>query len=166
MPPKIYRPPIPSSYIEPEELPDPLEGMECLHKPLGQSLWRAKQKPPPRRDIILFNPQNHQRELDKNTNWEGCSEFHRILITRILKEFWDVFAQEGLRNPIIGFQFVVDTGAAAPVCCRPPRYGFNEAPVIKNISRGLKENGIIEEDTGPWGAMIVLAAKPGQENVH
>ena len=105
MPPKIYRPPIPSTYIEPEELPDPLEGMECLHQPLGRSLWESKQTPPPRTDLIQFNPLTHQQELHKNANWEGCNEFHRILITRILKEFWDVFSQEGLRNPIIGFQF-------------------------------------------------------------
>ena len=122
MPPKIYRPPIPSSYIEPEELPDPLEGMECLHKPLGQSLWRATQIPTERTDIIKFNPLTHQTELHKNTNWEGCTEGNKIKITRIIKDFWDVFAQEGLQNPIIGFQFIVDTGAAVPVCCKIPRY--------------------------------------------
>ena len=121
MPPKIYRPPIPSSYVEPEQLPDPLEGMECLHKPLGQSLWKHKTPPPIRTDIIHFNPLIHLKELNKNANWEGCTEVNRGRITRILKDYWDVFAQEGLRNPIMGYNFVVDTGAAEPVCCRLPR---------------------------------------------
>ena len=87
-------------------------------------------------------------------------------ITKLIKEFWEVFSQEGLQNPIIGYEFVVDMGAAEPVCCKPPRYGFNEAPVIKLICQGLKQNEMVEEDRGPWGAMVVLAAKPGQENVH
>ena len=138
MPPKIYRPPIPSSYIEPAGTPDPVEGMECLYKPLGQSLWKSKRPPPPRTDIITFNPLIHLKELQKNANWEGCTESNRVRITKLLKEFWDVFAQEGLRNPIIGYLFVVDTGEAEPICCRLPRYGFNEAPVIRDICMGLK----------------------------
>ena len=158
MPPKVYRPAIPSSYIEPEGLPDPSEGLECLYKPFGQSLWRKKERTGKRPDIIRFEPKDNQ-QLEKNINWEGCNPQHKHLIVPIIKEYWDVFAQEGLKNPILGFQFVVDTGASKPICCRLPRYGLYEAPVIKRICDGLKHNGIVEEDTGPWGAMVVLAAK-------
>ena len=29
----------------------------------------------------------------------------------------------------------------------------------------LDENGVVEEDNRPWGALLVLAAKPHQENM-
>ena len=29
----------------------------------------------------------------------------------------------------------------------------------------LDENGVMEEDDGPWGALVVLDAKPHQENI-
>ena len=165
MPPKVYRPTIPSTYIEPEGLPDPSEGLECLHKPFGMSLWKEKERPGKRVDVIHFRPED-EKQLQQNINWTGCQSENRQRIVDIIQEYWDVFAQEGLKNPILGFQFVVDTGAAKPVCCRLPRYGMHEAPVIKKICAGLKHNGIIEEDKGPWGAMIVLAAKPNQAQVH
>ena len=165
MPPKVYRPAIPSTYVEPAGLPDPAEGLECLYQPRGQSLWKRKDPPDPRSDIIKFDDNIHQRELEKNLNWTGCRADHRLAVLPVIREYWDVFAEEGLRNPILGFQFVVDTGEAQPVCCRIPRYGMHEAPVIRKICDGLKHNGIIEPDRGPWGAMIVLAAKANQEDV-
>ena len=152
MPPKVYRPAIPSSYIEPDQ-------------PFGNSLWREKERPGKRIDIIHFQ-QKDNSQLEANVNWTGCGVEHRPKIVHMIKEYWDVFAQEGLRNPILGFQFVVDTGAARPICCRLPRYGMHESPVLKRICEGLKHNGIVEEDTGPWGAMVVLAAKPNQHEVH
>ena len=166
MPPKVYRPPIPSTYIEPEGLPDPAEGLECLYSPHGKSLWKSKQPPPPRSDVILFNRSLDQAEMDRNIRWNGCDDRHRLTIKSIIEQYWDVFAEKGLKNPILGFQFVVDTGAAEPVCCRLPRYGMHESAVIKKLCNGLKHNGIVEEDRGPWGAMVVLAAKPGQEDVN
>ena len=165
MPPKVYRPAIPSTYVEPEGLPDPSEGLECLHRPMGCSLWRERLPPGKRADIIRFQPSDEQ-QLNKNINWTGCTEELKRMVLPIIKEYWDVFAEEGLRNPILGFQFVVDTGTATPVCCKLPRYGMHEGPVIRKICDGLKHNGIIEEDRGPWGAMIVLAAKPNQNEVH
>ena len=36
---------------------------------------------------------------------------------------------------------------------------------MKNLVKRLDENGVVEEDDGPWGALVVIAAKPHQENV-
>ena len=41
-------------------------------------------------------------------------------IRAIILEFWDVFAEEGVRNPIRGAYFHVDTGEVTPVCVKPP----------------------------------------------
>ena len=36
--------------------------------------------------------------------------------------------------------------------------------MLKLVER-LYENGVVEEDDGKWGALVVLAAKPHQENL-
>ena len=83
----------------------------------------------------------------------------------IIKEYWDVFCEEGLRNNIRGFIFRVDTGNFQPVCCKTPRYGHHETGPINTLLQRLEDNGLIEDDFGPWGAQIVLAAKANQEGV-
>ena len=85
---------------------------------------------------------------------------------KLIKQFWDVFAEEGVRNHIRGALFHVDTGEIKPVCCKSPRYGPHETRVIDDLVSKLEKNGLVEDDDGPWGAMIVLAAKPNQEHVH
>ena len=92
---------------------------------------------------VRFQPKD-QTKLNKNISWAGCKEEFKHLMTPIIREYWDVFAEEGLRNPILGFQLVVDTGVAKPVCCKLPRYGMHEGPAIKKICDGLKHNSIIE----------------------
>ena len=57
------------------------------------------------------------------------------------------------------------TGDAKPVCCKHHWYGPHESKVIDKLVDQLQENGLIEDDDGPWGAIIVLTAKPHQEEV-
>jgi hypothetical protein len=89
-----------------------------------------------------------------------------VEIDRIIKEFWDVFDPDGLKTPIRGYQFHIDTGNSVPVCCKTPRYGPHEARVINELVQGLQANGVVEDDDGPWGSMVVLAAKPNQGHKH
>ena len=35
---------------------------------------------------------------------------------------------------------------------------------MKNLVGRLDENGVVEEDDGPWVALVILATKPHQEN--
>jgi len=76
-----------------------------------------------------------------------------------------VFCEKGLRWPIRGFTFSIDTGNSPPVCCRPPWYGPFETKIMTKLVTALEDNGLIEDDFGPYGAQIVLAAKPGQDGV-
>jgi hypothetical protein len=57
-------------------------------------------------------------------------------------------------------------GYVAPVSYRQPRYGMYEAPILQKQIDALKSQGMLEYDTGPWGAKDVLAAKPHEEQVH
>ena len=36
---------------------------------------------------------------------------------------------------------------------------------MRKLAERLDENGVAEEDGRTWGALVVLAAKPHQENV-
>ena len=96
---------------------------------------------------------------------DGCPEMLKEAIVRVVEEYWDVFAEGGLRKPIRGFLFQVDTGNSKPVCFKPPRYGAHKAKFIQGLVKKLEDNGVIEDDFGSWGALVVLAAKPHQEDV-
>ena len=163
---RIWRPQVTSQYKEPDCIPDPMGELEVLYGDHGKPLWANKQELPPRDDLISFDDQRHQEELQKNLQWKDCPEKYRTEIKSIILDFWDVFAEEGVRNPIRGAYFHVDTGEVAPVCVKPPRYGPHETRVINDLIEKLEKNGIIEDDDGPWGAPIVLAAKANQEHLH
>ena len=120
MPPKIYRPHLPSTYIEPDLAPDVLDGMELLYKDYGKSLRKQQKILPPRDDIIIFDPKIHQEFLESNLKWGECPTKHQPRILSLIKKYWDVFAPEGLRRHIRGYQCRIDTGDVSPICCKVP----------------------------------------------
>ena len=76
-----------------------------------------------------------------------------------------MFCEDGLRRPIRGLTFHIETGSHSPIFCKPGRYGPHKYEVMQNMVERLDENGVVEEDDGPWGALLVIAAKPNQEDV-
>eukprot|EP00957_Ditylum_brightwellii_P202439 15330188-Ditylum_brightwellii.AAC.1 len=163
-PTKIYRPKPQSMYREPDLGPDLLDGV-WVQEELGKSLKRQPEELPERNDIATFDCRADMKELTEGLKLEGCPEELHGPITNLVKEYWDVFCADGLRKPIRGFSFQVDTGNSQPVCCKTPRYGPRESQVIRKLIGKLEDNGVIEDDDGPWGAQVVLAAKPHQEGV-
>ena len=163
-----YRPKLASLYEEPTYLPDDDDTLEVLYRSGGVAISKNKSDIGERDPdtIILYNEETHGATLNKSIQWEDCPEEWRPEITEIIKRHWDVFAPEGLKNHIRGFVCHIDTGTAQPVCCNIPRYGPHEARVITQLTRGLEANGLIEEAQSPWGAQVVLAAKPNQDHVH
>ena len=43
--------------------------------------------------------------------------------------------------------------------------GPHESEVMRKLVESMDENGVVEEDDGPWVALVVISAKPHQENV-
>ena len=162
---KVWRPKLPSRYIEPDECPDLFDGQEILFKEHGLCIRKSILPLPPREDIIQWNPSVHQAEFDRNIRWGNCPEEIKPQVTSVITKFWDVFCEDGLKKNIRGFSCRIDTGDIAPICCKPPRYGPHEAVVMDKLLMQLYQNDLIEPDDGPWGALIVLAAKPNQEEV-
>jgi RNase H-like domain found in reverse transcriptase/Integrase zinc binding domain/Reverse transcriptase (RNA-dependent DNA polymerase) len=165
---RLWRPQVTSQYKEPDCIPDSTSDLEILYKDYGNTIWTTKTELSPRdkNDIIDFQKEKHQLEFDRNIQWRECPDELQPKVTDLLKRYWDVFAEEGVRKHIRGVKFHVDTGDAEPICVKSPRYGPHESRVISSLLEKLEQNGLIEDDDGPWGAIIVLAAKPNQEHVH
>ena len=163
-----YRPKPTSQYEEPSYLPDDDDTLEVLYRNGGIAISKTKQEVGERDpdSIIKYDEEKHAETLRKSIQWDECPDALRPQILQLIKKYWDVFAQEGLKNHIRGFICHIDTGNAQPVCCKIPRYGPHEARVITKLARGLEENGLVEEARSPWGAQVVLAAKPNQDHVH
>jgi hypothetical protein len=89
----------------------------------------------------------------------------RKRIVDIIETHWDCFYSAGVCHTILDFDFAIDTGGSAPVCCRKPHYGPHESKIIMDQIDVLLNNGWIHPCKGPWGSSIVLAAKPHQEQV-
>ncbi len=161
-----YRPKVKNIYVEPDYLKDELFDHDVLLKDYGNVLLRNKFELPPRTDIVKFKPDVHQEEFDRNIQWADCPQDLRPQLESIIKENWDAFAEEGMKTPVRGFKFNIDTGDTPPICCKVPRYGPFEARAIEKLVAQLKAQGVIEDDDGPWGALVVLAGKPNQDHKH
>ena len=163
-----YRPKLASLYEEPAYLPDDDDTLEVLYRNGGVAISAHKNDIGERdpETIITYDEKKHGATLKKSIQWADCPEELRPTLSNLIKKYWDVFAPEGLKHHIRGFVCHIDTGNAQPVCCSIPRYGPHEARVITQLARGLEANGLIEDAQSPWGAQVVLAAKPNQEHVH
>ena len=76
-----------------------------------------------------------------------------------------MFCEDGFRRPLWEFSFHIETCNHPPVFCKPPRSVPNESEVMRNLTESLDKNGVMEEDNGPWGALVVLSVKPYQGTV-
>ena len=65
---------------------------------------------------------------------------------------------------MLDFDFGIDTGNSPPVCCKQPVYGFHESKIVNKPIDALENSGLIRDCEGAWGSLLLLAAKPHQEN--
>ena len=144
---------------------DSNDSMEWIFQDRGKALKKMIKELLPRDEVVLFDAKKDMAKLEKNLQLDGCPEELKPEVVSLVKEYWDVFCEEGLKDPIQCFSFQINTGESPPVCCKIPRYGPHEALIINKLVEQLEVQGLIEDDEGPWGALIVLAAKPHQEKV-
>ena len=112
-----------------------------------------------------FNVITNTKELEKNLKIQGCPSDLQEKVKEVVTEYWYVFCEYLLRQPIWGFSFQIDTGSHSPIYCKPPRCGPHEFKFMQKLVESLDENGVVEEGDETWGALVVLAAKPHQENL-
>ena len=169
MPPKIWRKRIVSKWQPPCQLTNDIDddyfdytcyGSKCVYRPPAFS-----PHVPPRDDIISFDQDVDDAELQASLKLDPkLSDADKSTIITIVKKYWDCFCKRGVRRTILGFEFGIDTGDAAPVSCSNQSYGYYEAKIIMEQIQALLDNGWIEECLGAWASRIVLAPKPHQED--
>ena len=56
----------------------------------------------------------------------------------------------------------IDTGNHPHICFKPPISGLHEFRVFCKLLVWMDENSVAEDDYRPWGALVVIYAKPYQ----
>ena len=64
----------------------------------------------------------------------------RAKIIDIVMSYWDVYAPEGIKRHILGYEVKIDTGNSKDVYYRPPSYGHYEEEIIMKHVRALLDN--------------------------
>jgi hypothetical protein len=163
VPAKRWHPKPQSNYhpVDDDGLPDDY----FLHVKLGKSLVdNGIDNLPPRDDLILWNESDLQFLQDNLRVGSNCTTSIRDRIVTIIKSKWDAFAPIGVRRPVRGILFHVDTGNSPPICVPQPRYGIYEGQIMQQSVDALRHNGMVAENNSPWGFKLVLAPKPHQES--
>ena len=87
-------------------------------------------------------------------------------MTKIIHRYRDAFELNNLWLPIRGVLCVIDVCGSKPICCPFSRHGLYELKVINVLVQQLPDLDLIEPSEGPWGLLIVLAAKANQDYKH
>ena len=167
VPSKHWRPKQVNKYI-PVEYAEDIDDGVFDYEHYGKTMYRPKKlwKDGIRDDIILYDRAEHEDEMLKGLKiGKTVTDTTKLALIGLITKYWDCFVEEGARRPIIGYEFAIETGLSKPVCCKKPNYGPYESEIIMKQIVSLIKNDWIEECEGPWGSMIVLAAKPHQEGI-
>eukprot|EP00957_Ditylum_brightwellii_P129012 9842079-Ditylum_brightwellii.AAC.1 len=62
----------------------------------------------------MYNEATDKEEMERGLNLNGCPEELQGKVKQVMKEYWDVFCERGLRNPIRDFSFQIDMGNSKP----------------------------------------------------
>ena len=165
IPRKINLPKVQSVYAPSSSYDDVNEG-HFIFKQFGNAVFRCKAWEPGKRDDIIHYSNKDEATLSKLQICKNAPESAKSVICKLVTMYWDCFAEDGIKRPILGFEFAIDTGNHTPVCCKKPRYGPHESKVIlKQVNVLLANEWITPCPHGGWGSPIVLAPKPHQEHV-
>jgi hypothetical protein len=77
----------------------------------------------------------------------------------VIQDNWDCFFSEGVRRPILGFEFCIDTVGAPPVSCGQVNYGIHESWIMMEHVDALLHNGWIRPCGGAWCSKIFSHTK-------
>ena len=166
IPRKVSRPKVKTTFTPEPSYSDVDEGLfvcpELGNTVLRQTVW----KPGVRSSKVNYS-EDVDGDLLRSVKFEdGLAASVKSTIQTLIKEFWDVFTPAGLKNPMLGYEFCIDTGRHTPYCCKKPAYGAHESKIImKHVNKLLDMGWIHHCDTGGWCSPIVLAPKPHQEHI-
>ena len=103
------------------------------------------------------------KELENYLKIKGCPSDLKEKVKEVVKYYWDLFCEYRFHRPIWGFPLHIDTGNHPPIFCKPTRYSPHKSEFMWNLVGYLDKFFVVEEDDGPWRALVFLSAKPHQE---
>ena len=115
-----------------------------------------------RYNVVEFYVWTNAKYLEKNINSRDIPVTHRTRSKKWSHTTGICFFEDGSCRLIREFSFQIDTGNHPSICCKPPSYGRYEYEVILNLVGWMDETFVVKDNNGPWGEMLVLAAKPHQ----
>ena len=68
----------------------------------------------------MYDDKVHEKEMENLKIEETETDTWKDLTKSMVKQFWDIFVAEGIRRPMLGVEFSIDTGNHTPVCCKKP----------------------------------------------
>ena len=99
------------SQFEPEAAYDDVNEGVFIFKQYGKAIFRSKPwEPGVRTDIIQFNRERDSALLGNLKIRESAPEPAKVMITELIIAYWYCFEEEGIKRPILGFEFAIDTG--------------------------------------------------------
>jgi hypothetical protein len=116
---------------------------------MGQTLRKPKDLvlPPTPSNLRRFNAATDMAELDRNLKFDPWTPDRlKRRIKEFVKEFWDVFCEEGVKSTIHGYELVIDTGDHQPIALKKPHYGLHKIPIMEKTIDWLMNLGHIKRD--------------------
>jgi hypothetical protein len=107
---------------------------------IGQSLRKPKDLIPPLipSNLWRFSAETDSAELERIIRFDkNTPDILKRRITEFVKEFWDVFYEDGVKSPIISYELVIDTGDHQPIAVKKPHYGLHEIPITSLFNHQL-----------------------------
>jgi hypothetical protein len=131
VPSKIWRPKPENKYV-PLDYGDDIDDDLLVFTQYGNAVRRTPLAlVSARTDIHFWNHDRDSPEFHKHFRLGAAVDFEtRGKIEMMVQKYWDVFHEAGVRLPVLGFEFAIDTGGSQPVCCRKPNYGPHESAII------------------------------------
>ena len=88
-------------------------------------------------------------------------------LTAAIKDNWLVFNPDGVKHPVIGYEFGIDTGDARLISCGNVNYGPRESKVMENhISVLVQIKNSCQISHSRWMSKGFLAPNPHHEIVY
>ena len=98
----VFHPTIPCDNVE--------EGF-FLYESLRKTAYRATTwQPGTRTDILPYKDSLYTEELKSLDIGSVSTQASSLLITKLVRKFWDIFTKIGLKRSMLGFEFRIDTG--------------------------------------------------------
>ena len=116
---------------------------------------------------VKFDETKHGDYIRQHLHLDHLPAARAARVEALVKKWFCVFNPEGLRWPVLGYEFDIDTGDHKPIAIKKINYGEREAKVMDKHIAVLVDLGQVEQVfESEWLFKALLAPKPHQESIY